>query len=148
MTKLFLTGYEKETLGGFLSKLKKSGVKAVLDVREIPLSRKNGFSKTYLKKRLSAEGIKYYHFQKLGSDYKSRRQLRTKGNNYDYLDFFIDYRNDLEKEKDTIKEIYQIISQEEKSALLCFEKKSELCHRSIVASALLTIDKSIKIIQI
>ena len=43
MKKIYLTGYEAETIEEFLKKLKDNKVTTVIDIREKPLSRKNGF---------------------------------------------------------------------------------------------------------
>ena len=49
------------------SRLKKIGIEQLVDVREIPLSRKNGFAKNALKKALDNNGIIYKHLPELGS---------------------------------------------------------------------------------
>ena len=64
MPSLFLTGYENETIEEFLKKLQSEGITTVIDVREIPLSRKYGFSKKQLIEQLDTLGIKYFHFPK------------------------------------------------------------------------------------
>ena len=76
MKKLFLTGYEKETIEEFLDKLKKENITTVIDIRETPLSRKNGFSKNLLSKLLEKKGINYFHFQDLGSPKELRDKLK------------------------------------------------------------------------
>src|SRR3546814_18177557 len=45
---LYTIGYAGQTLEGFLRRLKQVGVLTVVDVRELPLSRKSGFSKRAL----------------------------------------------------------------------------------------------------
>jgi hypothetical protein len=42
---LFTRGYEGLTNEGFIARLQTAQVKTVVDVRELPLSRKKGFSK-------------------------------------------------------------------------------------------------------
>ena len=90
MSTLYLTGYEKETTDQFINKLEKAGVTTIIDIREIPLSRKKSFSKTNLKRILSDKGIHYFHLPKLGSPSTIRNKLKHK--KIDYLQFFILYR--------------------------------------------------------
>ena len=131
MTEVALTGYEGETISAFVHKLQ-ADVKAVIDIREIPLSRKKGFSKNTLAKTLWSRGIEYHHFKELGSPSEIRNQLRSDG---DYIDFFEKYKRHARKNGGILKNVLKIIHSKH-SALLCFEKDCELCHRTIVASEL------------
>lgn len=145
MPKLFLTGYERETIKEFLDKLEKAGITSVIDVREIPLSRKNGFSKNNLEKLLKERGINYYHFPELGSPSKIRGELKTSG---DYLEFFRAYRKHAKNKLQTIRNVLEIIETKSHSALLCFEKDCELCHRTILASELLKLNPHLQVTPI
>lgn len=145
MPKLYLTGYEKETIEKFLNKLEKSGITAVIDVREIPLSRKNGFSKVNLEKTLKERGIEYYHFPELGSPSKIRTELKATG---DYLEFFRAYRRHAKNKFVTVKNVLNIIQNKKHSALLCFEKDCDLCHRTILASELLKLNPHLQVTPI
>ena len=145
MKTLFLTGYEGETLEEFLKKLKKNNITSVIDIREIPLSRKNGFSKSSLEKVLASKKIKYHPFPELGSPSDMRKALHETG---DYLSFFEAYRKYVKTEKSRIADIEEIASKEKNSVLLCFEKFTDLCHRTILASEILKDRPRMKIIQI
>jgi uncharacterized protein (DUF488 family) len=61
--KLFTIGYEKTTQGGFIDALTVAGVKTVIDVRDLPNSRRAGFSKNVLAASLAAAGIGYVHLR-------------------------------------------------------------------------------------
>ena len=63
---LFTLGYEGLTLEAFIARLQVAQVKTVVDVRELPLSRKKGFSKSAFCAALSAPGIAYLHAPALG----------------------------------------------------------------------------------
>ncbi len=145
MKKLYLTGYEKETIKDFLNKLKKEKITTVIDIREKPLSRKNGFSKYILKKLLEESGINYFHFQDLGSPGKLRTQLKQNAN---YLNFFKEYRRYIHNQPNLIKTVLKVIYNNGRSVLLCFEKEHELCHRSIVASELIKCDPNLQVIPL
>lgn len=145
MKKLYLTGYEKETIDEFIKKLQQENITTVIDIREKPLSRKNGFSKNTLKKILESNNIAYFHFQDLGSPESLRIKLKEESN---YLDFFKGYRKYIQHKSNTIKKILKVIAENGRSVLLCFEKESELCHRSIVASELLKCNPNLQIIPL
>lgn len=145
MPKLFLTGYEKETIDEFLIKLEKAGITTVIDVREIPLSRKNGFSKVNLGKILKGRGIEYYHFPELGSPSKIRGELKATG---DYLEFFRAYRKHARNELVAVKDVLTLIQKKKHSVLLCFERNCELCHRTILASELLKLNPQLQVTPI
>jgi hypothetical protein len=52
-TALFTIGYETATVGSLLQRFIEAGVQRVVDVRELPLSRRRGFSKPKLSDTLS-----------------------------------------------------------------------------------------------
>lgn len=143
MKKIYLTGYEQETIDEFLIKLKKERITTVIDIREKPLSRKNGFSKFTLKKLLEKKGINYFHLQDLGSPETLRNKLK---HDSDYLNFFREYRKYLHNKPKLIKKTLDVIYSNGRSVLLCFEKEHEHCHRTIVASELLKCDSNLQII--
>lgn len=145
MPKLYLTGYEKETIEEFLDKLEKSGITTVIDVREKPLSRKNGFSKNNLEKFLQKRGMNYYHFPELGSPSTIREELKFSGN---YLEFFKAYRKHAKNKSQSVRNVLNIIEAKKHSVLLCFEKDCELCHRTIIASELLKINPHLQVTPI
>lgn len=135
MKTLFSAGYEKETIKQFINKLTSSNVTSVYDVREVPLSRKNGFSKNILIEELKKKNIDYYHFPNLGSPNKLRKKLRKTSN---YLRFFKSYRNYLKNNRQDIAKVIKLIENNgESSALMCYEKHPDLCHRSIIASEII-----------
>ncbi len=63
--KFFTIGYEAAPMADFLDALTSAGVKRVIDVRALPLSRRPGFSKTPLKGALAEAGIDYVHLKAL-----------------------------------------------------------------------------------
>jgi uncharacterized protein (DUF488 family) len=146
MLNLFLTGYENESIEKFLNKLKSNGITVIIDVREIPLSRKSGFSKFQLKNSLEKLGIQYYHFSKLGSPSEIRHKLKS--GESDYLEFFKKFRNYIIHNNTDFDETISIISNNKKTSLLCFEEDTNLCHRTILASEILKREKNIKVIPL
>lgn len=67
MTGLYTIGYEGADLGDFLATLRAMCVTTLVDVRELPISRRKGFSKAALGEALGAVDIAYKHERHLGS---------------------------------------------------------------------------------
>ncbi|QJX02842.1 DUF488 domain-containing protein [Alcanivorax sp. IO_7] len=63
---LHTAGYEGVDIETFVGRLLDAGVDQVIDVRQYPISRKRGFSKTALSKCLAGAGIDYCHLRELG----------------------------------------------------------------------------------
>src|SRR3712207_4594344 len=76
MPRLFTIGYEGATIDAFLDTLEEAGVKTLVDVRAVPLSRKPGFSKRALAAALAERGIGYRHLQRLGTPAEGRNAAR------------------------------------------------------------------------
>ena len=114
---LFTVGYEGIDIDSFLDCLESNSIDCLLDVREIPLSRKKGFSKTKLSERLSQENIQYIHFKELGSPKPIRQELKT---NRDYSTFFKKMNRYLNNKKDTIEKAHGYVMNYT-CCLLCFE---------------------------
>src|SRR3989338_6899317 len=131
---IYTIGYEGYTIDKFIKKLKDSNIQQLIDVREIALSRKNGFSKSILASELRKNGIIYKHLPELGSPKDIRRQLHQ---DWDYKKFFKEYQKHIHDE-DVMQNISIIegLAKRRKTILMCFEKDFKKCHRSIIAEEL------------
>ena len=131
MKKLFTIGYEGAMLDDFMRALKIAKVDVLLDIRELPISRRKGFSKTALGGALTKAGIVYRHEKQLGSPKTIRHQLREDGN---YSRFFRKFNQHLIEQLTLL----ETLTEELKGnvALMCYEKNHEECHRRSVADAL------------
>lgn len=127
---LFTIGYEGVDSDSFVGQLKELGIRRLIDVREIPLSRKPGFSKRALAARLDAEGIEYFHLRDLGCPKAIRDQYRADGDWKRYMEGFLQH---LETQEETVDELVTLAS-DSASCLVCFEADSSYCHRSLVAA--------------
>ncbi len=126
---IFTAGYEGKEIGEFLDYLNGHDIQRVIDVREIPLSRKKGFSKTVLRQRLAENDIDYVHIKALGSPSHLRKKVyQDKDFNY----FFEKYEEYLQTCRKELEKLHKTIN-EKLSCLLCFEKEHTNCHRSAVA---------------
>lgn len=126
---LLTIGYEGREIGGFIDQLKAFNISRLIDVRERPLSRKRGFSKTALKNRLEDANIEYTHIKALGSPTAIRNKLKS---DRDYEYFFKAYEKHLSQQMDVLEEIYKFACNE-KICFMCFERLAQQCHRSSVA---------------
>lgn len=126
---LFTVGYEGKTVDSFLDLLTGSAVTVLVDVRELPLSRKPGFSKTRLQKILADHGIEYVPMRSLGSPRDLREELREGG---DYGTFFAGYREHLGRQDGPLATLTGLLS-EQAVCLMCYEADPARCHRSAIA---------------
>lgn len=128
---LFTIGYEGSDIDQFMSVLIETGIEKVVDVRELPLSRKPGFSKNRLLQRLESVGIEYVHIAALGCPRIIRNRYRIDHDWARYSESFLQY---LSLQDKSLAEL-ALLSILKTSALLCFERDYRVCHRSMVASA-------------
>lgn len=131
---LFTIGYEGTDLGSFLACLASAEVSLVVDVRELPLSRKRGFSKRPLAKALHEAGIDYLHLPRLGTPKPVRDAYKASG---DWPPFAADYLQHLGRADDLVLRVAQLVATERGVALMCFEADPLRCHRSLLAEELL-----------
>jgi hypothetical protein len=61
---IWTIGYERASSDALQSALKAAGVQVLMDVRDLPLSRRAGFSKSTLRASLEAAGIEYVHLRR------------------------------------------------------------------------------------
>jgi uncharacterized protein (DUF488 family) len=127
--KLLTIGYEGREIDEFIERLKQFNISRLIDVRERPLSRKSGFSKSALSDRLADEDIKYIHVKALGSPSAIRNKLKA---DHDYDCFFKAYREHLLQNMNIIEEVCRLVS-DGTNCIMCFERFSDKCHRSAVA---------------
>lgn len=128
---LFTLGYEGMTVEQFVARAKTAGIRLVVDVRELPLSRKRGFSKTAFRQALADGCIAYAHMPALGCPKSIRDRYRTDG---DWSAYTRDYLKHLKSQRVTVGELARI-SKATPSCLVCFEADFARCHRTYVARA-------------
>lgn len=133
--RIFTIGYEGATVPDFVRVLAAAGVQRVIDVRALPLSRRPGFSKSPLKGALEEAGIDYVHLKALGTPAEGRAAARA--NRHSDLERI--YAGQLELPEAIAQGAQMIALAEEKpSALLCFEREPQHCHRQLLLDAVAT----------
>jgi uncharacterized protein (DUF488 family) len=128
---IYTIGYEGISLDTFMALLADQGIDTIVDVREMPLSRKPGFSKTALANVLNLSGLEYVHMVKLGCPRAVRDRYKADGDWNAYTRGFLSY---LKTQQTAIAELSAMAASAE-CALLCYEADYNFCHRSMVANA-------------
>jgi len=128
--KLATIGYESETQGAVIERLKQAGVEVLIDVRAVAASRRAGFSKTLLAASLKDAGIDYVHLRQLGTP-KPGRDAARKGRIAEMRAIFEGHLAEPGAQLELAKATE--IAREKKAALLCYEADHRGCHRAIVA---------------
>ncbi len=130
--RIFTIGYEGASVGEFLAALQQAGVQRLIDVRAVPNSRRPGFSKTPLGNALGEVGIEYVHLRALGTPADGRAAARA--GRIDDLKRI--YMGQLELPEAMAQAAQMIeLAGEKPSALLCFERLPEHCHRTLLLDA-------------
>lgn len=133
MSILGTIGYEQAKLGDFIATLLDASVECVLDVREVPLSRKPGFSKKALGEALGAAGINYIHIRALG-DPKPGRDAARAGRFSEFREIYARHLATAGAQLALEQAGKEMLAA--KCCLLCFERDPENCHRKVAADAL------------
>ena len=129
----FTIGYERAGLLDLIAALHDAGVKRVLDIRGLPLSRRAGFSKTPLSFALAGAGLGYLHLRSLGTPAALRYAHRA---GMDRDEFRRACRELLGAEDAALQEAGALLA-EQPGCLLCVEADADDCHRAVVAELLL-----------
>jgi len=130
-TSLFTVGYEGADLGSLIDCLREARVTTLVDVRELPLSRKRGFSKGALSSALRDAGIGYVHMRSLGCPREIRHRYRSDRSWARYTQDFLDYLSTQQGAVDDLA----ALARGQACCVMCFEADFAACHRTYVARA-------------
>lgn len=130
--KIYTIGYEGATMDEFVAALARAGVEQVIDVRALPLSRRPGFSKTPLRGALAEAGIGYVHLKALGTP-KEGRDAAKKGDRATLARVY-DGQLELPEAQAQAAQMRDLAA-EKVSALLCYERAPDCCHRTLLLAA-------------
>lgn len=128
---LYTIGYEGSDIQAFVLTLLDAGIDTLVDVRELPLSRKRGFSKAVLREVLEANGIHYVHLKGLG-DPKPGREAARAGDMRLFKSIFTRHMQSASAQLDLL--VANALALQKAICLMCFERAHCHCHRSIVAA--------------
>ncbi len=130
---LHTIGYEKAALGAFIAALRAAGVTTLIDVREMPYSRRKEFSRSPLAAALIDAGIAYVHLHGLGNPKPGRDAARA-GRRDEYIRIFTAHLEGREAQADLARAAE--IAAPGGACLMCYERDARNCHRAMVAEAL------------
>jgi uncharacterized protein (DUF488 family) len=131
--RIFTIGYEGATQPELVATLVAAGVRQLIDVRAVPLSRRPGFSKNVLANGLREAGIDYVNLKALGTPPEGREAARR--GKHDVLERV--YAGQLELPEAIAQgQILLGLAAEKPSALLCFERDPGGCHRTLLLHAI------------
>jgi uncharacterized protein (DUF488 family) len=130
--RIFTIGYEATTMAEFIAALRKAGVERIIDVRAVPLSRRPGFSKNVLAASLKEAGIDYVLLKNLGTP-KPGRDAAKKGD-VATLERVYETQLGLPEAQAEAAQM-RALAAEKPSALVCFERNPEHCHRTLLLAA-------------
>jgi uncharacterized protein (DUF488 family) len=130
---LYTIGYEKAGFANFIATLKRTGVATVIDVRDLPLSRRAGFSKRQLAAGLDEAGIGYLHLRALGTPPEGREANRRR--QWPRFWEIVEERLALPEGAAALEEAASTASAGV-SCLLCYEADPCICHRRRVGEML------------
>ncbi len=128
---IYTLGYEGLDIAGFIARLQQVGIRTIVDVRQLPLSRKRGFSKKSFSEALAQAGIAYVHMPTLGCPKAIRDSYKQDQDWRLYSDAFLAY---LQTQGAGVRELAKI-SRATTACLVCFEADFNFCHRTYVARA-------------
>ena len=144
MSELATIGYEGADPGDFIATLRAAGITLVIDVRELPISRRKGFAKSALSASLKEAGIGYLHLKGLGTP-KAGREAARSGDRETFARIFAGHMASAEAVADLARAAALV--EAERVCLLCLEREPALCHRSIVAAAIAA-DSAVTIVHL
>ena len=129
MPRLYTLGYEGISQAILLETLVHHKIQTLLDIRELPQSRKPGLSKTALGLAAVDHGLQYAHIRALGTprDIRYRRKI-----DHDQAAFERDFLEYLATQDAAMQSLVEQAMQE-RCCLLCYEADVRECHRWFVA---------------
>ena len=142
---LMTAGYEGLSPDKFFALLLRCKVTMVVDVRELPISRRPGFAKSALASALEGHGMKYVHMPSLGCPRDVRHAYREDG---DWSRYTRSFKRYLETQLPALRELSGLMV-EERCCLLCFEEDYNFCHRCFVAERVASfVDSALRVFHL
>lgn len=130
---IYTIGYEQHrTPDSLVAALRSAGIERLLDVRELPISRRRGFAKTALRGALELAGIAYQHERALGNPKTYRDMYRSGRQPEGERGYLAHIRNGSAWAVDELAETLG----EQRTCLLCFERDHRECHRNLIVREL------------
>jgi uncharacterized protein (DUF488 family) len=129
---VYTVGYEGKSVDGFFDDLLRKGIRAILDVRANPISRKYGFARKSMSEIAAKLGLEYHHLPELGIESEERAEL---GDFASYQRLLDRYEQEMLPSRSNGLDRLVSLLQKMPAALLCVEKDVRCCHRGRLANA-------------
>jgi len=140
--KIYTIGFTKKTLEDFITRLEKSNIQRIVDIRLNNSSQLAGFAKSPdLEFILKQFGIEYVSIKSLAPNKALLDKYRKDKNWKEYADNFKALMNT----RNARKTLDDLQLDKKTSCFLCSEDKPEKCHRRLVAEML---DKNFEIVNL
>lgn len=133
MINLSTIGYEASSIEDFIATLQIAEIKTLIDVRQVAISRRKGFSKRALQSALEEFGIEYVHLAGLG-DPKEGRVAAKAGRFEEFLKIFSTHMKTPEFNTDL--RTVAALTKKDGVCLMCYERLHNECHRKLVSGAI------------
>jgi uncharacterized protein (DUF488 family) len=132
--RFYTLGYQGIYLDTFIEALRSENIGTLLDVRAVPWSRREEFSKRNLEASLVKAGINYIHLEKAGNPAAKRPETKI------HEKVYANYRAYVDANPNVLEEVLiqiRIARDSGKPAcLMCKESDPQHCHRSSLVQAL------------
>jgi uncharacterized protein (DUF488 family) len=140
--KIYTIGFTKKTLEEFITRLRKSNVQRVIDIRLNDSSQLSGFAKSQdLEFILKQFGIKYISVKSLAPD---KALLDKYHEDENWKEYEVNFKALMDR-RNSRKTLDDLHLGEITSCFLCSEDKPDKCHRRLVAEML---DKTFEIVHL
>jgi hypothetical protein len=116
----------------FARHVRAAGVERLIDVRELPISRRRGYAKSALAQAMADVGVEYIHIKALGNP-KPFRDLYKSGHIEEGQRRYEDHL--LGEQRDALEDLVPLL-REKRCALMCVEHNPATCHRTVIFAAL------------
>jgi hypothetical protein len=116
----------------FARHVQEAGVERLIDVRELPISRRRGYAKTALGQAMADVGVEYVHIRALGNP-KPYRDLYKSGRIEEGRRCYEQHL--LREQRGALESLIPLL-REKRSALMCVEHNAATCHRTVIVEAL------------
>lgn len=129
VAQLYTIGYEGSAQVDLFHTLLDYDIHTLVDIRELPQSRKPGLSKTALGLAATSYGMEYMHIRALGTPRDIRYRRKIDHDAVAFREGFLEYLATQEE----AMEVLVVRVQQERCCLMCYEADARECHRWFVA---------------
>ena len=130
---IWTIGYEKQRIDRFIATLQATGIRRVVDVRDVAWSHNQSYTKRNIERALTKAGIGYTHLQALGNP-KEGREAAKDGNIEGFRRVFGDHLAGTPA-REALAEL-KSMAEVERTCMMCLEGDPEQCHRILICEAL------------